>query len=183
MLAPGGRGPDQGAGAAIDRDRDGVPGVAGTRGDEGVICREAVISNALGLHARAAARFVQLASRFKSRIQIANGGRTADGKSILGLLALIRSEAGEPYARVFEAQILILKDRTLLQETAGVIRRERVNAEWAFHTVVGRYTQVFSQLGDQALRDRGTDIEDVAARVQAILTGSKRRHDLSELTE
>ncbi|HYS06272.1 MAG TPA: HPr family phosphocarrier protein [Candidatus Dormibacteraeota bacterium] len=57
-----------------------------------MICREAVISNALGLHARAAARFVQLASRFKSRIQIANGGRTADGKSILGLLALIGSE-------------------------------------------------------------------------------------------
>ena len=95
----------------------------------------------------------------------------------------VRSEAGEAYARVFEAQILILKDRTLLQETAGLIRRERVNAEWAFHTVVGRYAQVFSQLGDQALRDRGTDIEDVGARVQALLTGSKRRHDLSELTE
>jgi phosphocarrier protein HPr len=57
-----------------------------------VIRREVVISNALGLHARAAARFVQLASRFKSRIQLSNGGRTADGKSILGLLALIGSE-------------------------------------------------------------------------------------------
>lgn len=57
-----------------------------------MIHREAVISNALGLHARAAARFVQVASRFKSRIQIGNGGRTADGKSILGLLALIGSE-------------------------------------------------------------------------------------------
>lgn len=57
-----------------------------------MIRREAVISNALGLHARAAARFVQLASRFKSRIQIANGRRTADGKSILGLLALIGGE-------------------------------------------------------------------------------------------
>ena len=95
----------------------------------------------------------------------------------------VRSEAGEAYGRVFEAQILILKDRSLHQETAALIRREDVNAEWAFHTVVGRYTQVFSQLGDQALKDRGTDIEDVEARVQAILTGSKRRHDLSELTE
>ncbi len=95
----------------------------------------------------------------------------------------VRSEAGEAYARVFEAQILILKDRSLHQETASLIRREDVNAEWAFHTVVGRYTQVFSQLGDQALKDRGTDIEDVEARVQAILTGSKRRHDLSELTD
>ncbi len=95
----------------------------------------------------------------------------------------VKDEAGEAYASVFEAQILILKDRSLHQETAALIRREDVNAEWAFHTVVGRYTQVFAQLGDQALRDRGTDIEDVEARVQAILTGSKRRHDLSELSE
>ena len=95
----------------------------------------------------------------------------------------VRSEAGEPSARVFEAQILILRERALLQETAALIRRERVNAEWAFHTVVGRHTRVFAQLGDQALRDRGTDIEDVEARVLSLLTGSKRRHDLSELTE
>jgi phosphotransferase system enzyme I (PtsI) len=95
----------------------------------------------------------------------------------------IRREAGESYGRVFEAQILILKDRALHQETTRLIARERVNAEWAFHTVVGRYTQVFAQLGDQELRERGTDIEDVAARVQALLSGSKRRHDLSELTD
>jgi phosphocarrier protein len=56
-----------------------------------VIRGEAVITNAMGLHARAAARFVQLASRFKSRVQISHGGRTADGKSILGLLALVGS--------------------------------------------------------------------------------------------
>lgn len=57
-----------------------------------MIRQEAVIANALGLHARAAARFVQVASRFKSRVQIANGGRTADGKSILGLLALVGAQ-------------------------------------------------------------------------------------------
>jgi phosphotransferase system enzyme I (PtsI) len=95
----------------------------------------------------------------------------------------IRSEAGEAYARVFEAQILILRDRVLLKETAALIRRERVNAEWAFHAVVERHTAVFAQLGDPDLKERGTDIEDVEARVQATLTGSRRRHDLSELTE
>jgi phosphocarrier protein len=57
-----------------------------------VIRQEVVISNALGLHARAAARFVQVASRFKSRVQLSHAGRTADGKSILGLLALIGSQ-------------------------------------------------------------------------------------------
>ena len=54
-----------------------------------MIRREAVITNALGLHARAAARFVQLASRYRSRILVEHGAVTADGKSILGLLALL----------------------------------------------------------------------------------------------
>lgn len=54
--------------------------------------QEVVVRNALGLHARAAARFVQVASRFKSRIRLAHNGRTADGKSILGLLALIGAQ-------------------------------------------------------------------------------------------
>ena len=54
-----------------------------------MIRHDVVITNALGLHARAAARFVQAASRFKSRIHLTHEGRTADGKSILGLLALV----------------------------------------------------------------------------------------------
>ena len=57
-----------------------------------MIRQEVVISNALGMHARAAARFVQAASRFKSRIKITHGERTADGKSILGLLALVAAQ-------------------------------------------------------------------------------------------
>lgn len=50
--------------------------------------REVEIVNALGLHARAAARFVHLASGFSSQIRVTRGGRTMDGKSILGLLLL-----------------------------------------------------------------------------------------------
>jgi phosphocarrier protein HPr len=48
----------------------------------------APVVNALGLHARAAARFVRVASSFKSQIRVTRGGRTTDGKSILGLLLL-----------------------------------------------------------------------------------------------
>ena len=53
---------------------------------------EVVIGNALGLHARAAARFVQTAERFRSRIVVSRDGRSADGKSILGLLALLAGQ-------------------------------------------------------------------------------------------
>lgn len=53
---------------------------------------EATIVNRLGLHARAAARFVQLASRFRSSVRVAVGSRSMDGKSILGLLLLAASQ-------------------------------------------------------------------------------------------
>ncbi len=49
---------------------------------------EVQISNALGLHARAAARFVHLANSFRSRITVAKEGTRVDGKSMLGLLTL-----------------------------------------------------------------------------------------------
>jgi phosphotransferase system HPr (HPr) family protein len=57
-----------------------------------VTSRDVVIRNALGLHARAAARFVQTAERYRSRILVGRDGQTADGKSILGLLALLARE-------------------------------------------------------------------------------------------
>ncbi len=48
----------------------------------------APVINPLGLHARAAARFVHLAAQFSSRIRVTRAGQTVDGKSILGLLLL-----------------------------------------------------------------------------------------------
>ena len=53
-----------------------------------MVTREVVIVNPLGLHARAAARFVRLASQFSCTVRVAKGARELDGKSILGLLLL-----------------------------------------------------------------------------------------------
>lgn len=53
-----------------------------------MIARDLTIVNRLGLHARAAAKFVHLANRFQSKIQLAKDGICVDGKSILGLLTL-----------------------------------------------------------------------------------------------
>lgn len=58
-----------------------------THNDEFLI-REIRITNKLGLHARAAARFVSIASRFRSEIRIKRGSKEVNGKSIMGLLML-----------------------------------------------------------------------------------------------
>jgi phosphocarrier protein len=53
-----------------------------------MITRHVVVPNPLGLHARAAARFVQVATRFRARILVRRESRTMDGKSIMGVLLL-----------------------------------------------------------------------------------------------
>jgi phosphocarrier protein len=50
--------------------------------------RSVTVVNQLGLHARAAARFVNLATRYKSQVRVARDARTMDGKSIMGILLL-----------------------------------------------------------------------------------------------
>jgi phosphocarrier protein len=53
-----------------------------------LISRDIEIKNKLGLHARAAAKLVHTAARFKSDIKIRKGDEEVDGKSILGILLL-----------------------------------------------------------------------------------------------
>ena len=54
-----------------------------------------IISNKLGLHARASAKFVQLASAFKSNIKLSLNGQTVNGKSIMGIMMLAASKGSE----------------------------------------------------------------------------------------
>jgi phosphocarrier protein len=77
---------------------------------------EVRISNPLGLHARAAARFVHLANRFESRISVIKEHAEVDGKSILGLLTLaagegstlrLRAEGRDAEQALVELQLLI----------------------------------------------------------------------------
>lgn len=51
-------------------------------------CADIVVSNKLGLHARAAAKFVSLASEFKSEVTLARDNQQVNAKSIMGVMML-----------------------------------------------------------------------------------------------
>lgn len=50
------------------------------------------VTNELGFHARAAAQFVKMASRYRSEIQVEKDSRAVNGKSIMGILMLAASK-------------------------------------------------------------------------------------------
>ena len=81
--------------------------------------REVKIRNRLGLHARAAARFVHTAANFKAKVTAGREGRVMDGKSILGILLLgasrgttieITAEGADEEAAI-EALVALVEDR------------------------------------------------------------------------
>jgi len=57
-----------------------------------VTAKHVTVVNQLGMHARAAAKFVHLAAKFQSQIRVARDAREVDGKSIMGLLLLAAAQ-------------------------------------------------------------------------------------------
>jgi phosphocarrier protein HPr len=60
-----------------------------------MVSRTVTVCNQLGMHARAAARFVHIASAFQARVRVARGARVMDGKSIMGVLLLAAAKGAD----------------------------------------------------------------------------------------
>src|SRR5437899_6561805 len=89
------------------------------------------------------------------------------------------SEAmGAEEGSIFDAHLLVLEDRTLLDEVVRVIQEEKVNAEYAFHRVAERYAASLASIQDDYLRERATDMRDVTSRVFNNLLGLDGEVDL-----
>jgi len=90
---------------------------------------------------------------------------------------------GAEEGSIFDAHLLVLEDRTLLDEVVRRIQSEAVNAEYAFHSVAERYAATLSAIEDDYLRERATDMRDVTARVLNNLLGHEQEPDLRHLRE
>jgi phosphocarrier protein HPr len=96
---------------------DGERGTAPS--GEGAVVRSFAIRNKKGLHARAAAKFVQTAEKFDAEVSVTRGGETVGGTSIMGLLMLAASPGtsitvaatGRQAAEVIEALSALISER------------------------------------------------------------------------
>ena len=76
----------------------------------------------------------------------------------------------------------MLEDERLVGELENDIRTRRVNAEWAVRAVTDRAIEAYKQVSDTYLRERSSDLEDVATRLLTILSG-KDEFELSKLDQ
>ncbi|MEY2467053.1 MAG: phosphoenolpyruvate-protein phosphotransferase system enzyme [Verrucomicrobiota bacterium] len=90
---------------------------------------------------------------------------------------------GAKEGSIFDAHLLVLEDRTLIDEVVRLITGEKVNAEYAFHQVAERYARTLAAIEDDYLRERATDMRDVTLRVLNNLLGRKDEVDLRHLSE
>jgi len=87
----------------------------------------------------------------------------------------IADSIGSADASIFDAHLLVVEDRTLLDEVVRTIRKERLNAESVFASVANRYAKSLAEIDDPYLRERAIDIHDVCRRVVRNLMGCKTR--------
>ncbi len=99
---------------------------------------------------------------------------------ILDMQAKIAEAIGAKDASIFDAHLLVVEDRTLIDEVLRTLERDRRNIEAIFQEVAGRYARLLEQMDDPYLRERSMDIHDVTRRVLMNLVG-KSTPALSEV--
>jgi phosphotransferase system enzyme I (PtsI) len=103
-------------------------------------------------------------------------------KEILGLQNRISENMGQDAAEIFDAHLLVLEDRMLIEEVIQRLKEERVIVAYIFSEVLKKYISVFSKIEDEYLKERISDINDVGRRILRHLTGTEQKR-LDELKE
>ncbi len=100
---------------------------------------------------------------------------------VLGIRKKILTQIGRESSDIFNAHLMILEDRTLIEDVIALIKGKNISCEYAFSTILQRYFQAFSQIDDEYLRERIADIKDIGRRLLNNLYGE--REDLEGLKE
>jgi phosphotransferase system enzyme I (PtsI) len=84
---------------------------------------------------------------------------------IHGLQQAILESGRKSEASIFDAHLLILEDKSVLDEVGASLEKDRWNIETGFYRVMRRFMDSLRSIDDPYLRERVIDIEDVAKRV------------------
>ncbi len=101
---------------------------------------------------------------------------------ILEIRDKISHEIGQEHGDIFNAHLMVIEDRALIEEVMERIKKERLTSEFVFSHVLKRYIQSFLKIDDEYLRERVSDINDVGKRIIRNLIGTQRA-SLSDLQE
>ncbi len=85
----------------------------------------------------------------------------------------VEAAMGAKDASIFDAHLMVLEDRTLIDEVVRLLHSERWNAERAFYEVSERYATALGGIADDYLRERAADMRDVTTRILNHLQGRK----------
>ncbi|MBM3249923.1 MAG: phosphoenolpyruvate--protein phosphotransferase [Candidatus Omnitrophica bacterium] len=103
-------------------------------------------------------------------------------REIIELQKKIGTEMGQEEAQIFDAHLLVLEDRMLIEEVISRLKKEHINVAYIFSEVLKKYIDVFSKIEDEYLKERIADINDVGRRILRHLLG-RSRPSLAELKE
>jgi phosphotransferase system enzyme I (PtsI) len=92
---------------------------------------------------------------------------------LLALQQKIAQALGASDASIFDAHLLVVEDRTLIDEVLKAVTVEHLNVEFAFQSVADRYCRSLEAIDDPYLSERVVDIQDVARRVIRNLLGKQ----------
>src|SRR3989338_243651 len=92
-------------------------------------------------------------------------------------------DLGDQHERIFDAHLLVLEDRTLIEEVIKRIKKEKLSAEYVFSKVLQKYVKVFSNIEDEYLRERTSDVNDIGRRILKNLMDESKLHELENITE
>lgn len=84
----------------------------------------------------------------------------------------IESISGEAEGRIFESHLMILQDQTVVDRVNDAIEKRAQNAEFCFYAVMQTFLEAMRRVADPYLRERTSDIEDVAQRVLQNFSGA-----------
>ncbi|MCB9771151.1 MAG: phosphoenolpyruvate--protein phosphotransferase [Candidatus Omnitrophica bacterium] len=105
-------------------------------------------------------------------------------EQISALKRKITDEIGSQHAQIFDAHLLVLEDRMLIEDVIKKIRQDKQSAEYVFSSVFKKYVKVFADIQDEYLRERSSDVNDIARRVlKNLVDESKHAHELENLKE